>query len=86
MNKWKVLGAMAGLAIGAVASILLASKKGSKTRKLIIDKGDDYVKEAKSKFDEFRDTISSKLNNKELNKGTEPIRRTMREAIRYRFR
>ena len=51
MNTGKVvLGALAGLAIGATAGILLAPEKGSETRKQIKDKGNDYVDGLKSKF------------------------------------
>ena len=49
MNTGKiVLGTLAGLAIGAIAGILFAPKKGSKTRKLITDKGEEYVDVLKS--------------------------------------
>ena len=43
-----ILGSLAGLAIGAIAGILLAPEKGSITRKKIMDKGDDYADELKS--------------------------------------
>lgn len=56
-----VLGTLAGLAIGALAGILFAPEKGSKTRKQIMDKGDDYVNEIKSKFDEFVDSLTEKF-------------------------
>ena len=58
-----VLGTMAGLAIGAIAGILFAPEKGSKTRKQIIDKGDDYVDELKSKFGEYSDSLSGKFDS-----------------------
>ncbi len=62
MSKGKVvLGALAGLAVGAIAGILFAPKKGSKTRKQIMDKGEDFVDELKTKFDEVYDTLSAKL-------------------------
>ncbi|MGM0376483.1 MAG: YtxH domain-containing protein [Bacteroidota bacterium] len=56
-----VLGAMAGLAIGAIAGILLAPEKGSKTRKQIMKKGDHYADEGKSKFNKFRNSLTKKL-------------------------
>lgn len=56
-----VLGTLAGLAIGAIAGILFAPEKGSTTRKQIMDKGDDYVDKFKSKFDEFLQSLSNKV-------------------------
>lgn len=52
MSKGKiVLGTLAGLAVGAIAGILFAPGKGSKTRRRIMEKGNDYIDELKSKFD-----------------------------------
>ena len=62
MNTGKVvLGAIAGLAIGAIGGILFAPEKGSKTRKQIVDKGDEYVDELKSKYGEFSDSLTEKF-------------------------
>lgn len=58
-----VLGTLAGLAIGAIAGILFAPEKGTITRKQIMDKGDDYVDELKSKFDELCDSLVEKLES-----------------------
>jgi len=58
-----VLGALAGIAIGAIAGILLAPEKGSKTRRQIMEKGDDYVDDLKSRFDEFFDTLMEKFES-----------------------
>jgi len=64
MNTGKVaLGALAGLAIGAIAGILLAPEKGSTTRKQIRDKGNDYVDDLKSKLDEISDLLKDKFKN-----------------------
>ena len=64
MNTGKVvLGTLAGVAIGAIAGILLAPEKGSTTRKQIKDKSDDYVDGLKSKFDEFLGSLSEKLRS-----------------------
>jgi gas vesicle protein len=52
MSKGKiVLGTLAGLAIGAMAGILFAPGKGSKTRRKIMGRGNDYIQGLKSKFD-----------------------------------
>jgi len=56
-----VLGTLAGLAIGAVTGILFAPEKGSTTRRQILDKSNVYADELKSKFDEFRDTLTEKF-------------------------
>ena len=56
-----VIGTLAGLTIGATAGILFAPKKGSKTRKQIMNKGEDYVDGIKSKYDELSDSIMGKF-------------------------
>jgi len=64
MSTGKVaLGALAGLAIGAIAGILFAPEKGSTTRRQIMDKGEDYADELKSKYEEFRDTLTEKFES-----------------------
>ncbi|HET8860059.1 YtxH domain-containing protein [Marivirga sp.] len=62
MSKGKaVFGTLVGLAAGTIVGILLAPEKGSTTRKQIKDKSDDYLDELKTKFDEFSDTVSKKI-------------------------
>lgn len=56
-----LLGVLAGIAAGATLGILFAPHKGSKTRKKIIDKGDDYAEELKRKFDDFCHVLNNKL-------------------------
>lgn len=64
MNTGKViLGTVAGLALGVIAGILFAPEKGSTTRRQIMDKGNGFVEDLKSKFDEFRDTITEKFES-----------------------
>ncbi|MCH8555470.1 MAG: YtxH domain-containing protein [Schleiferiaceae bacterium] len=58
-----VVSALAGLAIGAIAGILLAPEKGKTTRKQIISKGDDYLHDLKVKFDEFTNSITEKFES-----------------------
>ena len=66
MSTVKVIsGTLAGLAIGAIAGILFAPEKSSTTRRQIMDKGDDYVDELKSKSDEFRDSVTEKFKSAE---------------------
>lgn len=62
MSTGKVVsGTLAGLAIGAIAGILLAPEKGLTTRKQIKDKSGDYVDKLKSKFSEYRDSVADKF-------------------------
>lgn len=56
-----VLGVLAGVAVGAIAGILLAPEKGSETRKKMIGKGGDYFDELKDKFESFMDSMTEKL-------------------------
>jgi len=56
-----VLGLLAGVATGALAGILFAPAKGSKTRKRILKKGENYVEALKEKFDELLEVVTEKV-------------------------
>ena len=56
-----VLGLLAGVAAGALAGILFAPAKGTKTRKRILKQGENYVEEVKEKFDDLLDVVSEKV-------------------------
>jgi gas vesicle protein len=58
-----VLGTMAGIAIGGILGILFAPEKGCVTRQQIMDKGNNYADELKSKCNEIAETISEKLHD-----------------------
>ena len=63
MNSGKViLGALAGLADGALIGVLFAPDKGSDSRHKIVKKGEDYLDSVKNKFNSLLDTISGKYN------------------------
>jgi gas vesicle protein len=62
MSSGKVLlGLLAGVAAGAALGILFAPEKGSKTRKKMAKKSDDYADTLKEKFNEFLESISEKF-------------------------
>jgi gas vesicle protein len=62
MSSGKVfLGVLAGAATGALAGILFAPAKGSKTRKKISRKGEDYLDAVKESYNDLLDTITEKM-------------------------
>ena len=62
MNSGKlVLGLLAGVAAGALAGILFAPAKGSRTRRRIMKKGEDYAEVLKEKFDDLLETVNKKM-------------------------
>jgi gas vesicle protein len=62
MSSGKILlGVLAGVAVGALAGVLLAPDKGSATRKKILKKSDAYADALREKFEEYMDTISEKI-------------------------
>jgi len=63
MNSGKViLGALAGIAAGALIGVLVAPDKGSESRNKIVKKGEDYLDSVKEKFNSILDTIAGKFN------------------------
>ncbi len=64
-----VTGVIIGGAIGSVLGLTLAPRKGSETRKMITDKGEELInkgKEASEEFlDEHHETIASAKNSME---------------------
>ncbi|MCX6252345.1 MAG: YtxH domain-containing protein [Bacteroidetes bacterium] len=59
MSSGKVLlGLLAGVAAGALLGVLFAPDKGSKTRKKISKKGEDYADSLKEDFNEFLKSIT----------------------------
>lgn len=53
-----VIGALAGVAVGALLGVLFAPDKGPETRKKITKKSRDTADSLKNKFNEFVDNIS----------------------------
>ena len=54
-----LLGFVAGAAVGALAGILFAPDKGSKTRKKIKQKSGDMADSVKHKFSDFIDSVKN---------------------------
>lgn len=62
MDSGKVLlGALAGIATGAVLGILFAPDKGSNTRKKIAEKGKDAAGNLKTRYNDAIDSLTSRL-------------------------
>lgn len=59
------MGFMIGAAAGAVAGVLFAPDKGSKTRKKIAGKAGDISDSVKESFSKFVDTIKGKFHDAE---------------------
>lgn len=57
-----IIGALAGLAAGALIGILFAPEKGSVVRGKISKKGEDYLDSVKSTFNSFVDGVAGKFD------------------------
>ena len=63
MNSSKVLlSVLGGVAAGAIAGILFAPAKGTKTRKRIVNTGAGYAKNVKEKFDKVTKDFSKQYD------------------------
>jgi gas vesicle protein len=57
-----VIGAMAGIAAGALIGVLFAPDKGSDIRNKIAKQGEDYLDSRKGKFNSLLDSIAGKFD------------------------
>ena len=56
-----VIGALAGIAAGAVLGLLLAPEKGAKTRKKITKKSSESIEDLRDRFNEILTTANKKM-------------------------
>lgn len=57
-----VIGALAGVAVGALIGVLFAPDSGKETRKKITKKSKDTTDSLKNKFNEIVDNISERFD------------------------
>ena len=57
-----VIGAMAGIAIGALLGVMFAPDQGKETRRKISKKSKESAETLKGKFNDFVDNISEHLH------------------------
>lgn len=59
-NTKVILGLLGGVAAGALLGVLFAPAEGKKTRKKILDKGNDFAEDMKGKFEELYENVTDK--------------------------
>ncbi|MEI6886515.1 MAG: YtxH domain-containing protein [Bacteroidota bacterium] len=83
MNSGKVLlGVLAGVATGALLGVLFAPGKGSRTRRRIKMKGENYAEGLKDRYNELIADITSKFERvkEDVNDLAEQAKATAEEA------
>ena len=59
-----LLGVLAGVAAGALIGMAFAPQKGSKMRRNVLHKGENYLDDIKDKFEDFLDNATRKIESK----------------------
>jgi len=71
-----VIGALAGVAVGALLGVLFAPDNGKETRRKIISKSKETTDDLKDKFSEFIDGISERFDKMKKDVASEPVTET----------
>jgi gas vesicle protein len=76
-----VIGALAGIAVGALLGVLFAPDKGEETRKKIAKKSKDTTDSLKDKFSEFVDNVTDHFEKAKKDNGGAPKVETEAETV-----
>jgi len=64
MSSGKILtGVLAGMAAGVLIGVLFAPDKGSRTRRRLLAKGENYGEELRDQFNEYYEAIADKRDS-----------------------
>ena len=66
-----IFGIAIGAAAGALLGVLFAPDKGSETRRKLLEKGDNYTRNLKDRFNNFKNSLTNKGNGSEFAAETE---------------
>jgi len=76
-----VLGALAGVAAGALIGVFFAPDRGYESRSKIVKKGEDYLDSIKGKFNSLLENMAGKFNGGKSDISDSEVSRK-KEAIR----
>lgn len=64
-----IFGIVIGAAAGALAGVLFAPDKGTETRRKLLERGDNYTRNLKDRFNNFKSSLVNKGNGSEFTEG-----------------
>ena len=67
-----LIGLVVGAAAGALAGILMAPEKGSETRRKLLEKGDNYTRNLKNRFNDWKNKNQEYTPENEFKEATSP--------------